>query len=418
MLLCGILEPPQGGALLSTANAVLTEPGVRAKDRKERDPSIDYLRAFVVLLVLVAHCGLAYCYMVRYTPPWNALVPIVDLGGASIFFDYIFNFADVCLMGLMFFLSALFAYPAMRRHGLGGFLRDRFLRLGLPFLGAISLVLPLGYYGSWLLQNPGQSYGTFWIMLAHHRFGATGPMWFLWVLLLLDCMLSVAFLLFRGTVERLGPWLDRLQEAPIQAVIVLLGAIAVAYLPLFAHYGYSGGWKIIFLPFMLQPSKFLVYVAWSVAGFLVGSRGIEHGLIARSGALVRRWPAWAALGAVAFNALWLVPRLPLFSRMPLIAQHAAVGLLWVLADVSCVLGLVALFRGLIQTHKPVFDSLSRNSYAIYLVHYIFVIWTQRMLLAEPISIYAKFAISFVATLILSWLTGMVLTRIPGLRRVL
>ncbi len=403
-----------------TPNLAPVEPAVREQPavRPPRDPSIDYLRAFVIILVMLAHCGLAYCYMVRQKTEWNSLAPIVDLSGASTLFDYLFNFADVCLMALMFFLSALFAWPALRRHGIAGFLRDRFIRLGLPFLGAIILLLPIAYYAAWGMANPGRGYGTFWLMLAHHRFGATGPAWFLWVLLLLDCILAGCFLLFQRTLARLVPSIERLQEASGRAALLLLGVCAIAYLPLFAHYGYGyGGWKIITLPFMLQPSRFLVYLAWCIAGFLVGSAGLEHGLIARSGALVRHWPRWTALCVVAFNALWLVPRLPFFAGLPVMGRHAALGLLWVFANVTCVLGLIAFFRGVVQRRRPVYDSLARTAYSMYLVHYIFVLWSQRLLLDVQIPILGKFAIAFTATLVLSWLTGLLVIRIPGVRRI-
>jgi surface polysaccharide O-acyltransferase-like enzyme len=58
------------------------------------------------------------------------------------------------------------------------------------------------------------------------------------------------------------------------------------------------------------------------------------------------------------------------------------------------------------------SSLSANAYGIYLVHYLFVIWLQYLLLGATIFAAAKGAIVFMGALALSWTAAIALRRIP------
>jgi len=53
---------------------------------------------------------------------------------------------DVYLMALMSFLSALFTWPSLVRKRARKFLTDRLLRLGVPFVFAVLVVMPLALY--------------------------------------------------------------------------------------------------------------------------------------------------------------------------------------------------------------------------------------------------------------------------------
>jgi hypothetical protein len=99
-----------------------------------RDASFDYLRAFIVLLVLLHHSVLAYAVMWPAQPMTFAILPapIVDLRRWA-GFDVVAIFNDTFFMALMFLLSGLFVWPSLERKGGAKFLRDRLLRLGVPF---------------------------------------------------------------------------------------------------------------------------------------------------------------------------------------------------------------------------------------------------------------------------------------------
>src|ERR1700735_3424184 len=115
-----------------------------------RDLSIDYLHTTLTLMVIAHHSSLAYTTFARFNKQniFQSTAPVVA-SARWIFFDYAENFNDVFFMSLMFFVSGLFVYPALRWHGTWGFIRERLLRLGVPFVFAVVFLMPIAYYASW-----------------------------------------------------------------------------------------------------------------------------------------------------------------------------------------------------------------------------------------------------------------------------
>src|SRR5581483_1198644 len=154
------------------------------------------LRGVVIVIVLAFHSMLAYLQWnpakpaAFDSPPfaWRAF-PIVD---SSHFFgfDLFCAWQDVYLMSLMFFLSGLFVWPSLQRKNDWRFLRDRFLRLGLPYLFGILILIPIATYPAYAVSgaNPGLSaYLEAWRALP---FMPNGPLWFLAQLLLLNVAIT------------------------------------------------------------------------------------------------------------------------------------------------------------------------------------------------------------------------------------
>jgi glucan biosynthesis protein C len=387
--------------------------------RATRDVSIDYLRALITVSIIAVHCSLGYSHVIELSPGrgWNSMVPIVD-ARSSHFFDYTFTFTDLFFMALMFFISALFAYPSLHRQGAWHFLKDRLVRLGLPFLVTVTLIMPLGYFAAWQPSHPGGTYGSFWWSLVKTHF-PVGPPWFLWILLVFDCMMALAFVFFGRLIPRLAPWLRRLEDAPGRSALGLAILCVALYLPLQHRYGYGyESWSRISPLFVLQPARMGIYVVWCLAGFLVGTIGIQTGLLAPSGRLVRGWRTWLVLAFVAYNALWFVPQMAYVQHLSLRVQHILRGVLWALGVSATTFAAIALFRAKCCTRHAWMDSLSRCAYVLILVHYVFVLWLQRLLLPFPLTIALKFTICFLVSTVLSWLIALILIRTPGLRRII
>lgn len=115
----------------------------------DRNAALDRARTFITVLVLANHTVVAYTAFGRFYPNhylWST-APIVD-AQKWIGFNVLTLFNDAFFMSLMFFLSGLFVWPSLQRKGVGHFLRDRALRLGVPFLAAILLLMPIAYYAS------------------------------------------------------------------------------------------------------------------------------------------------------------------------------------------------------------------------------------------------------------------------------
>jgi hypothetical protein len=395
------------------ANSDRDESEIRAP--RPRDLSIDYLRTTLTLMVLGHHSSLAYTTFARFavnpvTHVIQMTAPVVDATRWR-FFDYAENFNDVFFMTLMFFVSGLFVYPALRRHGTMGFIRDRFLRLGLPFAFTVVLLMPIAYYAMWQLTGMDAGYWNYYKHLAARGF-AVGPPWFVWVLLLFDVVLALAVLPVRRWLPGAGRWMEKLRDHSVAAFVAMLFLSAFAYIPLLARFGFGTWANFITSPFSFQVSRIALYALWFVMGFAVGIPGFGEGLLARGGGLTKRWRLWVLVCVVAYNALWFAPKL-------MGAQVARLEpLQWVASSVASCFGFLAMFRGMAIHARAWMSSLSRSAYVMYLVHYVYVLWLQRLVLNRPTHASVKFLFVFLATVLLSWLTAQMLLRIPKLKTIL
>src|SRR3954470_17637440 len=90
-----------------------------------RNLALDRARTFLTLVVLLHHAVIPYTHF-GHTDP-----------ASWIGFDAVVLATDSFFMATFFFLSGLFVWPGLRHKSAGQFLRDRLLRLGLPFAIAV-----------------------------------------------------------------------------------------------------------------------------------------------------------------------------------------------------------------------------------------------------------------------------------------
>jgi len=191
----------------------------------------------------------------------------------------------------------------------------------------------------------------------------------------------------------------------------LVSASALAYFPLAIAFTPSA-WAA-FGPFAFQLSRPLHYAVYFFAGVGLGACGIERGLFRPRGALVRCWAVWL-IAAVGSLLLWMA----LTALTVADVGSASLGLR-ILDDLSfvpacftscfAVLALVLRFAG---KRLPVLDTLKRDAYGMYLVHYVFVVWLQYALLGAGLLALGKGGIVFGGTLLLSWLTVAAVRHFP------
>ncbi len=409
-------SPSHGGVDAAGMSALM--PVIEGSAKKPRDLSIDYLRTTLTLMVVAHHSMLAYTTWASFNREhvFRSTAPIVD-SSRWVVLNYAENFNDVFFMSLMFFISGIYAYPAIRRHGALNFSRDRLLRLGLPFAVAVCGLMPLAFYPSWTLGNQSSGFASFYGHIAHIGF-QVGPPWFIWVLLLFDLVL--ALLLYPGQqwlvlTEKLTRKLQTHSVAAFEAMLVLSGLV---YLPLLSRYGFAA-WTVLFTsPFAFQQARIALYALWFVAGILVGVPGIATGFLSRSGSLARNWKGWTIVCVVAYATLSILPRFLAHHGMVLANSKAIEAILWVFSCVASCFAFLAIYRGLEMRPSRLMNSLSRSAYVMYLVHYVFITWTQKALLPVPVHAGIKAAVVFVATVTFSWLMAQILIRIPVVKTII
>ncbi len=379
--------------------------------------ALNNLRGFVILIVLAFHSVLAYldslpAFAPQFDAPpyaWQAF-PIVD-SHRWFGFDLFCAWQDVYLMSLMFLLSGLFVWPSLARKGSFVFLRDRFLRLGLPLVLAVYVLMPIALYPTYRVTATDPSLSAYWQHFMALPFWPCGPQWFLWQLLALNVAAALLHRLAPQWGERLGRLASTAGTHPARFFVGLAIASAVAYVPLALIYS-PWTWTQ-YGPFAVQLCRPLHYVVYFFAGLGLGAYGIERGLLAPEGPLVRRWPAWLAAAIVGF-CLWIGPTaltVDAGEDSPLgLSFIAAVG--FAMACASSSFFALAVFLRFAARHSRAFASLSQNAYGMYLIHYVFVVWLQYALLGLAVFAFIKAVIVFAGTLALSWSITVGLRCIP------
>jgi surface polysaccharide O-acyltransferase-like enzyme len=388
-------------------------------DQKEvsgRKVEFDYLRTFAVVLVLCHHAVLAYTIsaFINFENPIATASPVVNEQRWPIF-DLIVAYNETFFMPLLFFISGMFVWQSLARKGARKYLGDRLTRLGLPFVIGVVFLIPLAYYPAQLqvglINGVDSSYGAFWLEMVRSGFGTAGPLWFLWLLLAFD---GLATLMYR--VAPLPGGLIRRRSTIILGNLVaffgaLLGISIAAYLPMAIIIG-PLEW-IGIGPFRAQVSRILLYLVYFLAGTAIGAYGIDRSMFRSNGALAKRWWGWLAVGLMSYIVFIIMVVVVTAKDRTIVSEIA-----FVLCCGATVFGMTGLFLRFVKRRVGIFDSLSENSYGIYIVHYVFVTWLQYLLLGSTLAPSVKGMVVFVGTLILSWGTVSAIRRIPAVANVI
>jgi peptidoglycan/LPS O-acetylase OafA/YrhL len=357
-----------------------TSPRRTGEDRPPRRIGFDYLRGFVVVTVVLYHTIMAYCTFGHFNPQhymWSS-APVVDAQRWR-GFDIAVLFNDSYFMPLMFLLSGLFVRPSLRRKGAWAYLLDRLRRLGVPFALAVLTIMPLAFYASYRMTGAAHGFGAFWLQTVTQGPWPAGPPWFIAVLFGFDVVAVATW-----------PLWSRLDLSRLGGSFWFLGAVTLAsLLPLLLRFGpylwFSFG------PFSIQASRMLLYPAY----FLIGTTAGPGLRVEGRRTVILAVALFLPLLAEQTGEL----RLPgLLSPATWLVLYGVTLALFCTAATQALLALFARF----QVRSPLWDSLSANSYGIYLVHYVFVLWGQYALVDSKIGAIPKAIVVFVAALGLSW----------------
>jgi hypothetical protein len=205
-------------------------------------------------------------------------------------------------------------------------------------------------------------------------------------------------------------------KRPVAAAGAMVLVCAAVYLPMRAHFGF-GTWVLLLTgPFWFQAARIGLYFVWFLVGTWIGAEDLDRGLLSRDGSLARNWRWWVVGCLLAYNSLVIVSLNRVWIAGPWRADLVAI--LWVVSCVASCFAFLALFRGALRHRRRWMDSLVQTAYAIYILHYIFVLWIQFGLMDQPIPAGLKFAITFAFASFIAWSVARVLLMLPGGRRIL
>jgi hypothetical protein len=375
---------------------------------KVRNASIDRTRTFLTLVVLIHHAVIPYTYFGHTdAKSW--------LG-----FDIVVLATDSFFMAMFFFLSGLFVWPGLAHKSPGTFFRDRLLRLGLPFAIAAVTVIPIAYYAIALRQHPDLSFSEFWWKTVTKGPWQSGPIWFVWVLLVFDLTASLLYRISPRLLDPINRLSQRALQKPADFFLFLLVATAVVYVPARLYFGPSRWFE--FGPFDVQASRVLLYAAYFFIGAGIGAASVDRGILSADGRLAKSSWGWVAVTLVPYCLLWglIYIKREILGNPPVLPHwyEAAYGLFFVAFSAGILFAILAYFLRYKRSGWSMLDPMQADAYGMFLVHYPIVLWLQYWLFDFDIPAIAKALIAFVLTVIFSWGVTAALRKIPGATRVL
>jgi|LauGreDrversion4_2_1035121.scaffolds.fasta_scaffold09047_4 peptidoglycan/LPS O-acetylase OafA/YrhL len=391
---------------MSKQNQGQQSPGVRSR-------SLDNLKTAIIIMSVFLHSVLAYVPWARYnsvdytqsssliidstTSPTFSLPPLLING----FF-----------MALMFFISGLFVWQSLEKKSVLRFLQERLHRLAIPFVLMVSIAMPLAYYPSFLLSGPDVSFFSFWRGWSWH----SGPAWFLSLLLFFDLLAAIAFVVSKHSTTIVPPAFS--ENPTIFFLVILISSLAVLIPSLFLFSPFQWlEWGHFTFGQATRVSQYLVYFLGGVA---IGARGLDLSFLRHDGPLSKSWVNWLIIAFIATMVQTVVlASLKLDILIPLTqAENWIYGVS--LSSYTAIMSLASLALSLHfgDSSNLYSESLGKNSYAIYIVHYPFVTWSQYCLLGFQFPAGLKAFTVFIVSLLLSWAASELVKKIPGVRTLL
>ncbi len=369
---------------------------------------IDYLRGFLTVLVVLHHV------LIGYTSHGIGAV-IIDSNRFPLF-DLVTGLLDLFFMFLFFFISGLFVLKSIQKKGALKYLRHRFLRLGVPFLIGWLFINTPAYYLHFLTTvnhstDMTKGLGDFlkyWMEVLH--LSTSGHLWFLWVLLLFNCMTVIIFKIKPNIIKGFENSSSRFFSETWYFLLgfFLLGIVCYVPLTIFT-------WKLFFVqlfgPFILQLDRVILYFMFYFVGAAVGVYGMDRSIFKPDGILVKR--------------CWLVFMAAMLSYFTIVILYiGSIMKIWVFSilavSISMLLSfsLLTIFIRYVKQPNRIFDNLRKNAYGIYIFHYCIVSIWQFVFLDIDISGAIKAVLVFILALFTTWGLVSSLRKIPLVSRII
>jgi len=379
-----------------------------APKAKARNAALDRARTFLTLVVLFHHSVIPYTYFGHTDPKF------------WIGFDAVVLATDSFFMAMFFFLSGLFVWPGLVRKGPFSYLRDRLLRLGLPFVICALTVIPIAYYAIELRQTPDVSFADFWWKTVTVGPWPSGPIWFLWVLFAFDLVASLLCWLRPNLLDPINRLSLRAFERPAEFFAVMLAVTAVLYIPGRVYFG-AGSW-FEFGPFSVQHGRVLLYATYFFFGAGIGAAALDRGLLGADGRLAKSGWGWLITALVPYCLMWVL----VYIKREILGNpvrlpdwyEASYGLFFAAFSVGIMFAILAYFLRFKRSGWSILDPMQGEAYGMFLVHYPIVLWIQYWLFDVDVPAVVKVMVVFVLTVALSWAATAALRKIPGATRVL
>jgi glucan biosynthesis protein C len=379
----------------------------------------DMVRNLAMLSVVLYHAVAAYSTI---TPHWS----VHD--GSSTIADMIRQLFDVFMMPVFFFVAGYFALPSLMKQGTWKFLKGKFRRLGVPWLLAILIIVPLLQHVLQKKADVGHSVPPFWqywiayiksiggFQIGPYTAERVSQMHFWFLSLLITFFIALG--LFEAMRNKgIGPSDSPPIKSPASNKSILKAFLTVAVLTSLGYFIVilftpDMSWITIALLWQFQPGSLVSFIACFILGVFAYSRQWFGG-----NEFPRRLFIWVPIGVLLTVGFFNIGQ-DVFAH-PLTSHHLPPGHLLAFSFIRTLVCLVFLVIFIAYARKywnrpsRFNQNLAVNSYNMYLSHIFFVVFLQDVLMIWPEGpALAKAAIVFLVALPISYIISRLIDRFP------
>jgi len=374
--------------------------------RKKNMPSsyrlyfLDNLRAFVILLVIVLHASMTY---MAYAPVWWYVVNPQN----SLFFTMLVLLIDVPIMQIMFFVSGYFAVPSLQKRGSVSFLKDKWVRIGIPWvLGSLFLAPPIAYL-TYYSRNVPMGFLQFWQTDFWTKLYQQSVYWYLGILFLFFTLLALVY-----------HWNSRLKASssritrPSWILFIGFAALMTACFLVINLFFNLDDWKNLGYIFVFQPLRLPLYAGY----FLLGIYAQQHAWFSAEGYKpgIKTWVPASILSGLIYLGFRLSPAAA--SSSPDLMIKLITAVLFNAFCLTSLMAALAVFEARVNGKGFIWRSQSACSYGMYYFHPLILYPLAYVFVAVSMPLELKALTVILLGTVLSWLfTSQIALKVPLLR---
>jgi glucan biosynthesis protein C len=375
---------------------------------------LDALKAFIILLVVFYHVLMAYIIypivpMFIHDRFIHSIQNYYSEGEKLFFLTLLLVVNAPTMMSIMFFIAGYFALAPLIKKGASQFLKDKSVRLGIPFVLGTTVLAPLAAYIAHLPRGTRVNYFAYWFLrffkpeeFSQYHF------WFLGVLLLFFLVLSLIFLMVGDKISSIKTKPGKPSLPFFMAFIVMTTGMYFV-VNLFYPVEAFTQWYVL----QFQTVIFLIYAAYFAFGIYAY---IRNWFIDGYKPRIIPWTITYAISI--FIYLSTILYMNTGNGRDTWVMKLVNDLCNNVSILSALFMLLATFRKYLNGDAPVLKLISKSSYSTYLIHFLVVFIVIYVSRGIPLSLFPRFLTQIVIGVFLSWGIGYSLTRIPIVRRVL
>jgi peptidoglycan/LPS O-acetylase OafA/YrhL len=326
----------------------------------KREYYIDWLRIIVVALLVPHHIAITFSHI----GGTYVYMPIKD---NSLYFFIQSTFLNLWFMRVLFFISGISTYYALKKRTNKQYLAERCKKLLLPTVFAIIFICPImAYFRALNLNGFTGSLVQFFPLFftKFEKYLGYGHFWFLIYLFVFSMLFLLARLILKNNEKitiSISKFLSKGKNIILPIFIIIL--FEMLFRPTYP------GWQTL----VNDWANFTVYLTFFVLGYIIANNGKCIGKIVSN---IHIFVILAFIATLSFlflrYALENIEQFKNYYNQMTYKYKLAMAFFQGIAEYSLVMAIVGFAQKHININNKLYKYLSKTSFALYIFHYLII----------------------------------------------